>query len=74
MNRLNGTNHYEMMKMNSDCATMMIEHSMSCYATEMTVTKTIDCCWSWTEIVTMTDWTIDFDYCCSATNVKKTAE
>jgi hypothetical protein len=32
---------------------------------ESTVTKTIDCCWSWTEIgMMMADWSIESGYCC----------
>lgn len=75
MNRLSGTNRCGTMKMNSCCVTMTIEHSMSCYAIEMTVTKMIDCCWSWTEIVTMTAASWTTGYCCYyfAMNVKKMA-
>ncbi len=75
MNRLSGTNRCETMRMSSYCVTMTIEHSMSCYAIEMTVMKMIDCCWSLTEIVTMTaaSWTTGCCCCYFAMNVKKMA-
>lgn len=77
MNRLSGTNHCETMNYccatSRCCVTIEPTNLMSCYATEMTVTKTIDCCWSLTAIVMTAEyWTTEFDCCCCyfATNVK----